>query len=86
MSNAKEFAQAMVSAMRESGCCARYLGEGMVAFVNPVSRKHRFAPYDLSTLLAAHDLGLVEPRTIKVLMMQDHGYGQIEVFDLYAAR
>lgn len=86
MSSVKESAHRMALEMRGSGFCARYLGDGMMAFVDPVSRRHRFAPYDFSTLLAARDLGLVEPRNIKVLHMLGQGHGQIEEFDLYAAK
>jgi hypothetical protein len=84
MDRLTEAAHRMVTEMKKNDWCTRDLGSGVLAFVNPRSvREQRFAPYDLATLQAARELGLIEPRTIKVLWVQS---AQIEDFDLYSPK
>jgi len=74
-------AQSLASDLKEQECYARAIRNGMVAFCDPTTLKHRACPYDLATLLMACDLGLVERRTL--LKTTDSGHS--EIIEFYAS-
>jgi hypothetical protein len=73
-------AQMLVSDLKQRECFARTIGQNMVAFFDPTTLKQRGSPYDLSTLLKAFELGLVERRNIMTTGQGTHS----EIIEVYA--
>jgi hypothetical protein len=72
-------AQRLASDLKESKCYARTIEHDMVAFFDPATQKQRDSSYDLSALLRAFELGLVERRNIMTT-----GRAHSEVIEVYA--
>jgi hypothetical protein len=73
-------AQKLASDLKEHECYARNIGGDMIVFFDPATLKQRASPYDLSTLLKAFELGLIERRNIMTTGLGAHS----EVIEVYA--